>query len=81
MKVDGLPNLDFTSCDCCRATFSRARPPLVLGIEQDGKELILGLCAGCMTIMTSPDRSKGAAVSERAGATARLRRGRLRAAA
>jgi hypothetical protein len=79
MKVDGLPDVDFTSCDACRQPFSETCAPTAFGIEPDGApELIVGLCSKCMAAFAGADPAKAAAVSGKAEATARLRPGRLR---
>lgn len=79
MRLTELPDIDFISCDACRAPFDRKHPPMVMGIESpDEGELVLGLCVPCMGVLTGNDQKAAAAISSKADATARLRPHRLR---
>jgi hypothetical protein len=79
MRISDLPEIDFISCDACRAPFDRAHSTMVMGIEKPSEgELILGLCANCMGILSGSNREAADDISRKAEATARLRPNRIR---
>jgi hypothetical protein len=82
MKLKDIPGIEFFRCDGCDRRFTPANLSLVISIDSgDGRELIIATCSKCADHLRDSALTVAAELAARIKRTARLRPGRLRAAA